>query len=233
MQRVSSSIRALYDEKYMTENLCSATPSFWEMAFFESVGAANTLEGFVFALTHFHFNCNRKANSSYFCSLWFGGEYICLEASLHADLLCKCIDGGSSKEAGVQMAWSTWSMFDGQLLDDVIFNHPDFAGISPSQVTTAYSTYLETIGNYIFISIKSYPRIRSGETGGKDFVIALNLADAKVWQSLVSRELFDPRTKIAQQLTRVTSLLTFGRGKRNTCLKILVPFQNGNQPRLH
>src|SRR5690606_37592964 len=65
---------------------------------------------------------------------------------------------------------------DGQTAGDVIFSHPDFAGIHFTGSTGVFQKLWQTIGQNI-ATYKSYPRI-VGETGGKDFVLAHSSADA-------------------------------------------------------
>jgi len=120
-----------------------------------------------------------RRQSSYFCSPMMGNT-IRLEASLHADLLCKCIDGGLQRKAGVQMAWSTWSIVDGPTAGERDLHHPDFAGISLHSSTGVFPTISEDIVP-IFHKYKSYPKNRRRDRW-KDFVIAHKSADAKLWQ---------------------------------------------------
>ena len=56
---------------------------------------------------------------------------------------------------------------DGPEAGDVIFSHPDFAGIHYTGSTGVFQQLWKTIGKNI-ASYKSYPRI-VGETGGKGF----------------------------------------------------------------
>jgi 1-pyrroline-5-carboxylate dehydrogenase len=60
---------------------------------------------------------------------------------------------------------------------EIIFNHPDFAGIHFTGSTEIFQDIWKTIGNNIH-KYKTYPRI-VGETGGKDFIVANQTADVK------------------------------------------------------
>ena len=53
---------------------------------------------------------------------------------------------------------------------EVIFSHPDFAGIHFTGSTQTFQTIWKTIGN----NIAGYKKLSTyrGETGGKDFVVA-------------------------------------------------------------
>jgi 1-pyrroline-5-carboxylate dehydrogenase len=57
----------------------------------------------------------------------------------------------------------------GPVAGDVIFSHPDFAGIHFTGSTEVFQNIWKTVGNNIH-TYKSYPRI-VGETGGKDFAM--------------------------------------------------------------
>jgi 1-pyrroline-5-carboxylate dehydrogenase len=72
---------------------------------------------------------------------------------------------------------------------EVIFSHPDFAGIHFTGSTGVFQNIWKTIGNNIH-KYKSYPRI-VGETGGKDFVIAHPSADADALTVALIRGAFE------------------------------------------
>jgi 1-pyrroline-5-carboxylate dehydrogenase len=58
---------------------------------------------------------------------------------------------------------------DGPETGDIVFKHPDFAGVHFTGSTPVFQHFWKTIGENIH-RYKSYPRI-VGETGGKDFVM--------------------------------------------------------------
>jgi 1-pyrroline-5-carboxylate dehydrogenase len=143
------------------------------------------LEGFVFALTPFNFTSIggnlptapalmgntvvwKPANSQIY-SAWVIME-ILREAGLPDGVINLVYVGGV--EAG-----------------EVIFKHPDFAGIHFTGSTATFQTIWKTIGNNIS-TYKSYPRI-VGETGGKDFVIAHPSADVKALATALVRGAFE------------------------------------------
>ena len=64
---------------------------------------------------------------------------------------------------------------DGPVAGEVVFNHPDFAGLHFTGSTGVFQNLWKTIGNNIS-TYRSYPRI-VGETGGKDFVFVHESAD--------------------------------------------------------
>ncbi len=63
----------------------------------------------------------------------------------------------------------------GPVVGDVVFRHPDFAGLHFTGSTTVFQHMWQTIGDNIAM-YKAYPRI-VGETGGKDFIVVHESAD--------------------------------------------------------
>jgi len=78
---------------------------------------------------------------------------------------------------------------DGPVAGDIIFSHPEFAGLHYTGSTKVFNSLWQTIGSNLS-KYKSYPRI-VGETGGKDFVIAHKSADAKQVAVALSRGAFE------------------------------------------
>src|SRR5690606_4813613 len=72
---------------------------------------------------------------------------------------------------------------------DVIFKHPDFAGIHFTGSTGVFQDIWKTIGENIH-RYKTYPRI-VGETGGKDFILAHPSADIEVLNTALVRGAFE------------------------------------------
>lgn len=81
------------------------------------------------------------------------------------------------KEAGLPDGVINLIYVDGPVAGDVVFKHPDFAGLHFTGSTAVFKHLWKTIGENIDM-YRSYPRI-VGETGGKDFVVAHKSADAK------------------------------------------------------
>ncbi|MBL0339476.1 MAG: L-glutamate gamma-semialdehyde dehydrogenase [Bacteroidetes bacterium] len=77
----------------------------------------------------------------------------------------------------------------GPVAGDVIFKHPDFAGIHFTGSTEVFRSVWGEIGKNI-AAYKSYPRI-VGETGGKDFIVAHASADVDVVVTALSRGAFE------------------------------------------
>lgn len=143
------------------------------------------LEGFVFALTPFNFT-SIAGNLQVAPALM--GNVVVWKASntqiYSANVLMEIF-----REAGLPAGVINLVHVSGPVAGEVIFNHPDFAGIHFTGSTGVFQTIWETIGGNIR-KYKSYPRI-VGETGGKDFIIAHKSADAKVVATAITRGAFE------------------------------------------
>jgi 1-pyrroline-5-carboxylate dehydrogenase len=93
------------------------------------------------------------------------------------------------KEAGLPDGVINLVFIDGPTIGEVVFNHPDFAGIHFTGSTGVFNRMWETIGRNMPI-YKSYPRI-VGETGGKDFLIAHKSANPDVVVAALARGAFE------------------------------------------
>jgi 1-pyrroline-5-carboxylate dehydrogenase len=78
---------------------------------------------------------------------------------------------------------------DGPQTGEIVFKHPDFAGLHFTGSTGVFQQMWKTIGSNIHL-YKTYPRI-VGETGGKDFVLAHQSADAKALATALVRGAFE------------------------------------------
>lgn len=143
------------------------------------------LEGFVFALTPFNFTSiagNLPGAPALMGNtvVWKPAETQIYSAQVIMEVY---------EEAGLPPGVINLVFVDGPTAGDVIFNHPDFAGIHFTGSTGVFQTIWKTIGENIS-KYKSYPRL-VGETGGKDFVIAHPSADAKQVAVALSRGAFE------------------------------------------
>jgi len=143
------------------------------------------LEGFVFALTPFNFTAiggNLPASAA-MCGnvvVWKCANTQVYSAQMFMRVL---------KEAGLPDGVINLVFVDGPTAGDVIFNHPDFAGIHFTGSTGVFNKMWETIGKNMGM-YRSYPRI-VGETGGKDFVIAHKSADVDAVVTALARGAFE------------------------------------------
>src|SRR6201996_8312771 len=143
------------------------------------------LEGFVFALTPFNFTA--IAGNLPSSAAMMGNVVVWKPAYPQiyaANVIMKVF-----KEAGVPDGVINLIYVDGPAAGEVIFNHPDFAGIHFTGSTKVFQNIWQTIGNNIH-KYKTYPRI-VGETGGKDFVLAHPSADADVVSTALVRGAFE------------------------------------------
>ncbi len=129
------------------------------------------LEGFVFALTPFNFTA--IAGNLPSSAAMMGNVVVWKPANTQiyaANVIMQLF-----KEAGLPDGVINLVYVDGPTAGDVIFSHPDFAGIHFTGSTGVFQNIWKTIGNNIH-KYKTYPRI-VGETGGKDFVMIHPSAD--------------------------------------------------------
>ena len=143
------------------------------------------LEGFVFALTPFNFTsiagnlCGAPAMLGN-TVVWKPAETQIYSAAVIMEIY---------EAAGLPPGVINLIYVDGPTAGDVIFNHPDFAGIHFTGSTGVFQKIWKTIGENIH-KYKTYPRL-VGETGGKDFVVAHASANAKEVAVALSRGAFE------------------------------------------
>ncbi len=143
------------------------------------------LEGFVFALTPFNFTA--IAGNLPTSAAMMGNTVVWKPAFSQiysANVLMEVF-----REAGVPDGVINLIYVDGPTTGEVIFNHPDFAGIHFTGSTGVFQQIWKTIGNNIN-QYKSYPRI-VGETGGKDFIMAHKSAHPKALATAMVRGAFE------------------------------------------
>jgi 1-pyrroline-5-carboxylate dehydrogenase len=143
------------------------------------------LEGFVFALTPFNFTAiagNLPSSAALMGNtvVWKPSNTQIYSANVIMEVF---------QEAGLPAGVINLVYVSGPDAGDVIFSHPDFAGIHFTGSTSVFQNIWKTIGNNIH-KYKSYPRI-VGETGGKDFVVAHSSAHAKQVAVALSRGAFE------------------------------------------
>lgn len=143
------------------------------------------LEGFVLAVTPFNFTAiagNLPASAA-MCGnvvVWKPADTQVFAAHEFMKIMI---------EAGLPAGVINLVYVDGPMLGDVVFKHPDFAGIHFTGSTGVFQQMWKTIGENIH-RYKTYPRI-VGETGGKDFVVAHRSADPAVVATALARGAFE------------------------------------------
>ncbi len=155
------------------------------------------LEGFVFALTPFNFTSiagNLPVAPAMFgnVTVWKPAKTAVYSASVIMELLM---------EAGLPAGVINLVFVSGPAAGDVIFSHPDFAGIHFTGSTGVFQDIWKTIGANIS-NYKSYPRI-VGETGGKDFIFAHPSADITALATAIVRGSFEYQGQKCSAASRV------------------------------
>ncbi len=131
------------------------------------------LEGFIFAITPFNFT-SIAAN---LCAApaMLGNTIVWKPAETQiysAEVIMEVFEAAGLPPGVINLIYT-----DGPVAGDIIFQHPDFAGLHFTGSTKVFQYLWKVMGKNIHL-YKSYPRI-VGETGGKDFVLAHHSADAK------------------------------------------------------
>jgi len=155
------------------------------------------LEGFVFALTPFNFtsiagNLPVAPVIMGNVSVWKPAKTAAYSASVIMEILM---------EAGLPAGVINLVFVSGPVAGDVIFSHPDFAGIHFTGSTGVFQDIWKTIGANIS-RYKSYPRI-VGETGGKDFIFADPTADTTALATAIVRGSFEYQGQKCSAASRV------------------------------
>ncbi|MGJ1203666.1 L-glutamate gamma-semialdehyde dehydrogenase [Sphingobacterium lactis] len=172
-----------FNVKYMTEIYQQQPPispkNVWNRV------EQRPLEGFVFALTPFNFTA--IAGNLPTSAAMMGNVVVWKPANTQiysANVLMQIF-----REAGVPDGVINLVYVSGPDAGDVIFKHPDFAGIHFTGSTGVFQNIWKTIGENIHL-YKTYPRI-VGETGGKDFILAHPSADLDVLNTALVRGAFE------------------------------------------
>jgi 1-pyrroline-5-carboxylate dehydrogenase len=155
------------------------------------------LEGFIYALTPFNFTAI-SGNLPTSCAMM--GNVVVWKPSntqvYSANVLMEIFMKAGVPDGVINLIYPS-----GPDAADVIFQHPDFAGIHFTGSTEVFQNIWKTIGNNIH-RYKSYPRI-VGETGGKDFILAHRSADAQVLVTAISRGAFEYQGQKCSAASRV------------------------------
>jgi 1-pyrroline-5-carboxylate dehydrogenase len=155
------------------------------------------LEGFVFALTPFNFTA--IAGNLPTSAAMMGNVVVWKPSNTQiysANLLMQIF-----REAGLPDGVINLVYVSGPDAGEVIFNHPDFAGIHFTGSTSVFQDIWKTIGNNIH-KYKTYPRI-VGETGGKDFILVHGSADVEASSTAILRGAFEYQGQKCSAASRV------------------------------
>jgi len=155
------------------------------------------LEGFVYALTPFNFTA--IAGNLPTSAAMMGNVVVWKPSNTQvyaANVLMEVF-----KKAGVPAGVINLIYPSGPVAGEVIFNHPDFAGIHFTGSTEVFQNIWKTIGNNIH-KFKTYPRI-VGETGGKDFILIHKEADVDMCCTAIVRGSFEYQGQKCSAASRV------------------------------
>lgn len=171
-----------FNVQYMTE-IYNEQPESDELIWNRTEHRA--LEGFVFALTPFNFTAIAGNLPSAPAMM---GNTIVWKAS-NTQIYAARIIMEIFMEAGLPDGVINLVYVSGPTAGKVIFSHPDFAGIHFTGSTAVFQNIWKEIGNNI-ANYKSYPRI-VGETGGKNFVLVHETANAVQVATALTRGAFE------------------------------------------
>ncbi|MEO8150646.1 MAG: L-glutamate gamma-semialdehyde dehydrogenase [Bacteroidia bacterium] len=143
------------------------------------------LEGFVFALTPFNFTAISGNLPSSVAMMGNTVVWKCANTQVYAARVLMEI----FMEAGLPDGVINLVFVPGSVAGDVIFSHPEFAGIHFTGSTGVFQNIWKSIGDNIH-KYKSYPRI-VGETGGKDFILMHESANVDETVTALSRGAFE------------------------------------------
>ncbi|MBL3655095.1 L-glutamate gamma-semialdehyde dehydrogenase [Fulvivirga sediminis] len=169
----------------------SSSPGVWNRTEYRP------LEGFVFAITPFNFTAiagNLPASAAL-----MGNTVVWKPA--YSQVYSANIIMQVFKEAGLPDGVINLIFVDGPVAGDVIFNHPEFAGLHFTGSTAVFKQLWKTIGQNID-KYRTYPRI-VGETGGKDFIMAHKSAYAKRLATAIVRGSFEFQGQKCSAASRV------------------------------
>jgi 1-pyrroline-5-carboxylate dehydrogenase len=171
-----------YNVKHMQEIYAmqpNSSPGIWNRMVWRP------LEGFIFALTPFNFTS--IAGNLGGAPALMGNTVVwkpSRTAVYSAQLIMKVL-----KEAGLPDGVINLVYVGGREAAEVIFNHRDFAGLHFTGSTAVFKGMWSRIAGNIS-KYKSYPRI-VGETGGKDYILADETANAKQIATAITRGAFE------------------------------------------
>ena len=143
------------------------------------------LEGFIFAITPFNFTS--IAGNLCAAPALMGNTIVWKPAD--SQIYSAAVIMEVFEAAGLPPGVVNLVFVDGPEAGEVVFNHPDFAGLHFTGSTGVFQHLWKEIGTNIH-KYRSYPRI-VGETGGKDFVVAHPTANAQEVATALTRGAFE------------------------------------------
>ncbi len=130
------------------------------------------------------------------------------------------------EEAGLPAGVINLIHGSGREIGDVIFTHPEFAGLHFTGSTGVFRMLWKTIANNLE-KYKSYPRI-VGETGGKDYIFAHPSADPEQVAVAIARGAFEYQGQKCSAASRVYIPRSMASKVMSRLKKDLNSFKMGN-----
>ena len=155
------------------------------------------LEGFVLALTPFNFTS--IAGNLPVAPVMMGN--VCVWKPSKTAIYSASVIMEVLREAGLPDGVINLVYVSGPVLSDVVFKHPDFAGIHFTGSTAVFHEIWNKIGENI-ARYRSYPRV-AGETGGKDFILADHTANIDALATAFVRGAFEYQGQKCSAVSRV------------------------------
>ncbi len=155
------------------------------------------LEGFVLAITPFNFTS--IAGNLPVSAAMMGNT--CIWKPAYPQVYSAQVIMEVFKEAGLPDGVINLIYVDGPVLGEVVFEHPEFAGLHFTGSTGVFQQLWKTIGMNIE-KYRSYPRV-VGETGGKDFIVAHHSAKADALATAILRGAFEFQGQKCSAASRV------------------------------
>ena len=180
------------------------------------------LEGFLFALTPFNFasiagNLPSAPALMGNVVVWKPAESQLYVSNLIMEIM---------EEAGLPDGVINLVFVDGPVAGDVIFSHPDYAGIHFTGSTGVFQHLWQVMGKNLS-NYRSYPRV-VGETGGKDFIIAHPSAVAQQISTALTRGAFEYQGQKCSAVSRAYLPESLWPEIKSGLLKDLASIKMGN-----
>jgi len=180
------------------------------------------LEGFIFAITPFNFTS--IAGNLCAAPALMGNTVVWKPAD--TQIYSAAVIMEVFEAAGLPPGVINLVFVDGPVAGDVVFNHPEFAGLHFTGSTKVFQTLWKTIGNNI-AKYNSYPRI-VGETGGKDFVVAHASANPNQVATALSRGAFEFQGQKCSAASRAYIPKSIWKAVKKQMLAEMATFKMGN-----
>ncbi len=180
------------------------------------------LEGFTFAITPFNFTAIAGNLPT---SMAMMGNVVVWKPSMSQVYSAKVLMD-VFMEAGLPDGVINMIFTDPLETSDIVFSHPEFAGLHYTGSTSVFKNIWKTIGNNID-KYRSYPRI-VGETGGKDFVLAHPSADAIQVATGLSRGAFEYQGQKCSAASRAYIPQSLWPAVKETLVKDVKSFSMGS-----